>query len=439
MENYDSNELIDYLNNPIKKGLWSLSATVDDEEEINTLIEKKNPFFKDYIPILSFRFIQWFGDMVILSSKLDDGEERLLKSYGLLADQERYALRGFRSHSLIGRRFLRKKPMPRKKSESIKNDFKKEIEIIKTSFPKIINVVGGDDLDFISIEPTCHFSFSEDFNQIKALSFDKEALENLKKLIEVFFEDIPAKIDINIKKVYTPELLVYRPYFHLLFLLIQNKRITENQKVMREFQLSFSEAFDLKPEGSIRSSGLAMELLLEEIYESLFRDKAPSKTLGNLFNILNGKVNEIIDGDNNNSTDEKCEDIFKDINCIIKQESNPNLLKVIEISRIILHKTKEMEKKINIVDKKFQLKQEKSSLLFSESITENINKTIELRNLSSHRTMNELTTFQAALALRGTFNLLSWWNYQNTSFSDWDKSIEEVVKSVVKQSENFKL
>src|SRR5659263_136006 len=221
--------------------------------------------------------------------------------------------------------------------------------------------------------------------------------------------------------------------------LIENKRITENQKVMREFQLSFSEAFDLKPEGSIRSSGLAMELLLEEIYESLFRDKAPSKTLGNLFNILNGKVNEIIDGDNNNSTDEKCEDIFKDINCIIKQESNPNLLKVIEISSIILHKTKEMEKKINIVDKKFQLKQEKSSLLFSESITENINKTIELRNLSSHRTMNELTTFQAALALRGTFNLLSWWNYQNTSFSDWDKSIEEVVKSVVKQSENFKL
>lgn len=53
--------------------------------------------------------------------------------------------------------------------------------------------------------------------------------------------------------------------------------------------------------------------------------------------------------------------------------------------------------------------------------------------------MSELTSFQGALALRGAFNLLSWWNFQNESFSDWDKPVEEVVKSLVKQSESFQL
>lgn len=386
---------------------------------------------------MSFRFIQWFGDIVALSTKLDDDEARLLKRYGLITDQERYNLRGFRGRSIL-RRF-RRKPLAKKKSESIKNAFKKEIDLIQANFPKIINVVGEGDLDFISIKPTCHFSFSEDYNQIKVLAFNKETLENLKELINVFFEGTPARYGISIKKIYTPELLIFRPYFHLLFLLIQNKRITENQKVRRELEISFTEAFDGKPEGSIRSSGLAMELLLEEIYESSFREKAPSKALGNLFDLLNGKVNEIIRGTQENPNDEKYEDLFEDINCIIKQESNPNLLKVIEISRIILHRTKEIEKKIDHLDKISQVKKEKSSLLFSETITENIKKTIELRNLSAHRTMSELTSFQGALALRGAFNLLSWWNFQNESFSDWDKPVEEVVKSLVKQSESFQL
>jgi hypothetical protein len=438
MAEYNSDELIDYLNNPIKKGLWSISATIENEEETTTLLDKKNPIFKDYFQYqpLSYGFVQWFNDIVVLASDLNDNE-KLLKNYGLTADSEKYnRFQGIRRYF-----YLRGRKFSKKKSETIKNTFKKEIEVIKEKFPKIVNVVSTDGLDFISIKPTFHFSFNlpQDTNQIKVITFSRETADNLKEVIETFFMDTPAKINFDVKKIYTPELLIFRPYFHLIFLLIQNKKITENRVITRELKLSLTEAFEGKPEGSIRSSGLAMEMILEEIYESCFREKAPSQALGNLFDMLNGKVNEIIKGVPQTSKDDPSEDIFKKINCIIMQETNPNILKTIETLRVLLHRSREMEKKLSQIEKSFQIKKEKRSLLFSESITENIKRTIELRNLSSHRTIEELTPFQAALALRGTFNLLSWWNFQNNSLTDWDKPIEEVVNSMVKYAESFQL
>ena len=429
LESYSREGLLSYLNNPTRHGLWSLTVTIENPEVYYNNLTKRDPEFKNYPPIFSWLVGIWLGDITALVSSEDDHDTALLKRAGLILDEDRYFRRRIRSRGfpIYGRRG-RLTPQKKKSKSGL---YSEEIAKAKELLPFLHNVVSDAGFDFMSLTKPCHFSIVEEGrkrNQFEVLSVDRITLEHFHEVLSLFHSNAGCECKMLSKKMYTPENKVFIPYFHALYLACNAFSISTNPDLVREINSSLTEVFEGKPDGAIRCCGLAMDFLLEEIYETCFREKAPDKPLGELFDSISSKARQILEGNIATQAIHEEPHEFKRLAEIIDGEKGTNVGSCAEVTRLVLHENKEILKRLDKIETKLQISKKSPNPFFSQSMLDSVRKSLDMRNAGSHRGREELTPYHAAMCMKGVINLLNWWEDQNRSISNWDEETTAVVR-----------
>jgi hypothetical protein len=431
VDSYSREHLMGYLNNPTRHGLWDLTITIDNPDAFHAGLVKRDAVFKDYPPLPSWLVGICLSQLATVIAGKEDPDASFMRRVGLIQDDVRYirrssSRRGFPSYAPRVKLSTRKK----KTKESL---YAQEIEKMRELFPGLRNVISDSGYDFLSTTKPKHFSLwlgSRNRNQIEVLSIDKHTLEDLQKMIALLISNAGTSSSDQLSKIYTPEYKMFIPYFHALFLASNSFSISNNPDITREISSALTEIFEGKPDGAIRCSGLAMDFLLEEVYETCFREKAPDKPLGELFESIRTKATQILEGDRPADSILPENEEFARLAEVIKVEGNSSAGACASAARFAIHQNKEIGKRLEKIEHKLQIGKKSPHPFFSQSMLDSVYKATDLRNAGSHRGREELTPFHTAMCMRGVVNLLSWWEFQRGNLPDWDADLKTIIKGL---------
>jgi len=432
---YSRETILGYLNNPIHSGLWSLTTKIDNPETFQKGLADRDKAYREYPPIPGWLIGLCLGDLTQVISDEDDRDTILLRRAGLIIDSDRFLRRSTRSTAI--RYYPRGKKLSTRKKKSKQTLYEQEVVRMRALFPGLHNVVSDSGFDFLSVSNPSHFSIWLEARgagrTMEVLSIDKTTLENLQQIIEMLVTNSGSSCEFKLKKVYTPEYKMFVTYFHTLFLASSSFSLSPNPDVVREINSSLSEVFEGKPDGAIRCCGLAVDFLLEEIFESSFREKAPNKPLGELLDSVKSKALEILHHGESNTTKSPIDEEFVRLGRLESSETVGALSPLVDSVRLSLHTSNEIEKRLQRIERKLQMGEKRPHPLFSESLLKSVSRATSLRNAGSHRGREELTSFHAATCMKGVLNLLYWWDHQCRVVGDWDASVEDVVSILARE------
>jgi len=431
VDRYSKEQLMGFLNNPTRHGLWNLEVTIDDVDTFYNGLVKRDATFKDFPPIPSWLVGICLSQLTTVIAGKEDPDAALMRRVGLIQDDLRY-VRSSSSRSRMPMYAPRFKLSTQKK-KSKASLYAQEIEKMRELFPGLRHVISDSGYDFLSTTKPRHFSLlleSRKRTNIDVLSADKHTLEDLQRMISLLVSNAGTSTSDRLSKIYTPEYKMFIPYFHVLFLASNSFQISNNPNITREINSTLTEIFEGKPDGAVRCTGLAMDFLLEEIYETCFRDKAPNKPLGELFDSIRTRATQILEGDKPESIPSPESDEFARIAEVIKAEGESNTSACARAARFAIHQNREITKRLEKVEQKLQIGKRSPHPFFSQSMLDSFSKATDLRNAGTHRGREEVTPFHTAMCMRGVLNLLSWWESQKGNVTDWDADLKQIIKQL---------
>lgn len=417
-----STTLIRALCNPLEIGTWILDFEIDENDtKLEEFFEdRESIFLRDSFAVsLLTAFHKWFESDSESKKTRTFLNSWNMKIFDQISNSNRFALLGH----------------DRADVENIANKLRQEFMSKLGSFAPITlaNESFSGDFGFISLKNRQFFSMllprgnRKGIRSLVFVSYDKEPLEELKNLLEKI--TTPKKI--SLVKKYAPEDLVFKNYPFLIAMASLGS-VTENQKIHLNIRSALKEFFDNKTDGSVRFSGLAMEEIFAEIYETVIRDRAPkSAGLTETLVLLKKKVSDIYYPV---AVGDYAQVLTEAIEKYSASTSNETINKKFMIHMV--ERTRRIEKGIDSIEK--SLKTEKEHILFTNDLCNSVHPTIDYRNMVSHRYSEGIGSFEVALSLRGVIHLLIWWEYLKRSVANWDTPKESVLKKfLVPQSKSF--
>ena len=435
LTNNEIDDIVNYLHNPTKTGIWTLKAKWNSENSILRFIESEtNDFIKknDTLSItlgkreISFNLnnpeilseieqnIQKFTFILKLfvyihKTKMSDGEQSL-----------DFLMSDFDQEDLIVFEML---------------DLNKIEEKFIDSYNYFV-----ENIFFDKLQPTIRsnsiFKFNKGNiiltegiidNSIKLMSINYDSIE----IIHHFLNHLNQISEERIEAHFSPEEVVFDQYISYLDAVYL--KIIEYSLFKKLMQQGISEFKRKMYSNCIGTIGIMAEDILIQIYETLFREEAPkNKTLGQMFDQIRLNPKKKISKEISPAIE--LNDLFDETNSnleILKSQDNVQK-ETLMIIRKMLHYVKQQNEITKDIIKK-KLSQEISTSVFPKKIQMNLNELIKYRNAISHKSRIPIAKYEATRTVFCVMALLIWWNNEK-QLIEWHDSEEEIINKIIERN-----
>lgn len=256
---------------------------------------------------------------------------------------------------------------------------------------------------------------------VQQMSLNKDILVNLND----FFIAIDQIYDVSLIKIYSPEDDLFIPYFSYLTSVIDSIAIDHKtkQQILNAFNYFNSEDYI----HCVSSLGRIAEDYLTQIYETFTRKPvAKSKTIGQIYDLLHNEIKLVFKPEKTQPSDYK--DILNKIKDLNKnsddfQKNVENLLRSL-VTNINKDKNHTSEKIKDIIQ------DSNKTSIFPKSIQENFDELLRYRNAASHKTRVPIGDYESIKTLYCLYTIINWWNLQKEN-TDWSEDPLIILKNAV--------
>jgi hypothetical protein len=434
---YESEKLLAYLNDPMGVGVWRVNirfkrpppakVNVKTASGTGVVHRTRNP---------ADEFFLWLMYDAIPPPEGEDDEAKMIRLRraellvrGSAFGVSRSSLRNALIHGRRAISRLRDEGEEAAESQSAGG----VIQLFRSLFPNTqiagteqgLELTAAGDPQQVTVVPSASL-------ELTAISVSKESLERFIRVATEFSahtHDILSPNPPSIEKRYTPEELVFTPYFVVLDSYLRRKHITDDGAVERDIVQAAKDGLAGKPVDSIRNSGLALEQVLAEIYEQCFREKAPNKPLGVELREIAAKAREILPNEPAPDSLPNLAHLESDIGAHIETHQDPGVKRGLVATQHLLAERRRISTRLAHLEH-ILAPRSKSHPFFSDDIFRSVDRAVNLRNAATHRTTQRITVLEAAAASRGLLNLVYWWSQRGRIVEDWDRPLKEVVRAV---------
>lgn len=262
----------------------------------------------------------------------------------------------------------------------------------------------------------------KDSKIISIASTSKEDIEKLAK----FYSKLGIIKEISIKRVFSPDDRLFKPYFRMLSSVFHN--VVTETSVSKRFREALNYYRDDDFQHCISTLGLIAESYLQQIYSTLIRDELPNGlTLGQTLDALHKKIEEIVNPNSNQSRS------LENLSSMIKNIEDKKEIKdlksiLLEIHRLIEDDRKFFTKKINDRNNS-----NKTASPFPKKILINVNELLKWRNSAAHNSRIALGNHEADRTIFCLVRLINWWNVTSNGI-DWNKNKADIISELVSNS-----
>lgn len=414
MISQDEHERIEkFIKNPVKEGLWESVFTWDNESRINKVINGNS----DLRPVHNTNPIKIF------------------ETLKFLVDDEEYPLNEIAKKNTIP---APQKPFYLKSSDDdIKKLFTKFEEIKKIqinyvdSFHSYI-IINGD------LNHILQYPQYQD-NTLIVLSTNKEASKNI---YEILSSCNAVKDDFRIKPRWSPQDKLRHSMFNFTNSIVHSLFIADYQ-VKTYFIKAYNAYFQNQYDDTIAHLGKATEVLLTNIYESLFREYPnTTDTMGSLLGSIESKVNEVYSTKNNEIEPANFDEVRKFIeNEFNKNDDKDKNYKGI-FHQIITSLKKEQKYHKHLLKEKSSANQHQ---IFPKHIHNYLKEIVKDRNAVSHNSSKFFNMQDCQNVLFYFLEAYNWWqkiyneNSENNNENkvDWSKDKNKIIQKIIELRNSF--
>ncbi|HEX8502802.1 MAG TPA: hypothetical protein VF659_19620 [Pyrinomonadaceae bacterium] len=424
--------VLEYLKNPIKTGVWALTANWLTDAGISQYI------WQEFSQKLERQ-----ATGVILNH--EEGKTTKLT----LETLNDIKVDIFHRVSFILRLFAYLK--------AIEDTPGEEVEIDKASVKTIVNSLDLDKLQRTFSDAFSHFKDHIYFENFKPVM--KTGIPFLSKNGFMFslttpkineqityhslhpkgLEDFAALLiklgkisDSEVMPTFSPEEQVLAPYF--FFARLAYSKIINDDRLHPLFTKSFTEYEANRYESTISTLGLIGEDFLTQIYETLFRESVPKgQTMGQLYDLIQSKTAKLFQKAPPQPPD--IDSMYKAVNEQIgrvESDPPPSTVDTLKLLRQAITLIKE-ERAYNREIAKEHQKHTSAISIFPSRIRENINDLIRFRNAASHKSRVPLSDYEALRTLHCLISLIVWWHSEIRAVN-WDDNSVTIIKKMTERS-----
>jgi len=426
-----------FLLNPQQEGLWVLSLSLTNIPVIidsDSLREEESRFgrYSRYRPTSQLRKVLDF-----LFKLLPEKEKENLREQEFMF--RRRDVFPFRSVDVPRLSYRQLRARKEKFPIDVKKKYVKQFKVALDEYRNnLMNynyfaVEGRDEFDnLINFDTGQIMRILSSYMDFTVISLHKEILNSLVTILRSL--EIVEKNSVKLTKLLRPEKDLMAHYVHI-FGASKWKETLENPNVIDSVRLAVEEFENRRYSYSIRSSGLSMEEILVDVYETFLRKNAPhgdQATLTHLIQNIMTETKDLVHSQKIGPKKTESEFDFSRINNLItsnEQNGNQDIVDLGKILRELMQNAIEL-KKHNIIKQPAE-----EPILFPQQVLESIQQTTKLRNDVSHRRQSEIGVFEAAKALHGVYLISKWWNNEK-SLIDWDSTKEDILIKALERNKN---
>lgn len=283
-------------------------------------------------------------------------------------------------------------------------------------------IINGD-LTFVFEIPTYYNS-----GVLKLLSIDKE----INKKVDKIFKALSYRGNETTRKLYYPQDVLINPFFVYVDVVSRDIFPEYTQDIF--FKDSYKSFLAQEYENSMSKIGKLCEYTLSEIYQTLFREFVPEgSTIGKLHSSIHKKVMEKLKLPNKKSERANFDELYSYAKNLEEKDSIPDqeLIKTIRLLSSLLKKEQNYNKKIieNNGDKY------PSISIFPKHIAGYLKKILHYRNSVSHNSGTYFSYIDNLNMLFYYITFHSWWR-DTYHHIDSEQDEIDILKSIISIAEN---
>jgi hypothetical protein len=267
--------------------------------------------------------------------------------------------------------------------------------------------------------------YNEHYERISLCALTKSPLEKIK----IFFEKIGKITNSKIRHEYTPQETIFKPYFSFLEIAFPNFILSKNDL----FSEAFNEYREQKYESCVIILGKIAEYYLKQIYETFHRDFLPkNSTMGDTYSSIDNIIKNLSKCDTVTAPNIKL--LFDKVNTLLSDKSGiteeTRNQKTLELIREVLVFINEDRKYTTFLIEKINKKETKISL-FPDNINSNIKELIAYRNATAHNLNTVIGDYESQRMAYCCITLIIWWeNIKDLIDSEEDHKIliEKIIE-----------
>jgi len=304
--------------------------------------------------------------------------------------------------------------------EKLQKDFEGEIQRYKSMNNKV-----SIERERISINEKFSL-FSDEDDQLHLIALDKEIfiiISDILKLLNIFQSE-------KVRRIFSPEELLLNPYY--AYSDIYSKKLFDDARSLSLFNNSYTKFKEEEYEHSISDLGKATEILLTNIYETLFREKiSDGDTIGKLSNKLESSIDNLYQKSKKVLEYPNYDEIFKELKQLESDKTieDKNIIDILRTMTRLLKQEQEHNKYLHNDKKNI------SHSIFPSNIQKNLKKILSYRNTVSHSNGIKLGKPDNLKMLFYYVTLNLWWKDEYDSI-DWDASKEDIIRNMVKENKS---
>lgn len=430
--------IVNYLHNPTKVGIWSLKAKWNPENSIIKYIESE---INEYIS-KNEKLTIIFGKREI---ELDLKNPEILKQIKENLKRFSFILRLFTYFHKL------KLSKDEQSSEFLRSDFDQDdilifemldMEKIEEKYKDAYNLF-KDDLYCDEMVPKIVSNVIFKFNKghiiltylsesISIISINHDSI----KIVNDFLGYLNLIEEIRIEAYFSPEEVVFDQY--ITYLKSVRSKIIEYPVFNRLLADGISEFFKDNFSGCIGTIGIMAEDLFTQIYETLYREEAPkSLSMGQMYDQIQREIQKRLSAER---IDPMIEGniLFKETNKILDKIKSQDMnvqKETLELIRKVLQNIKEQNEFTRDLIKK-KTSTDGAISLFPKKIQSNLNELIKYRNAISHKSRIPIGKYEATRTVFCVMTLLLWWNNER-KLIDWEESEEGIIMKIVERNKSI--
>lgn len=392
----------EFIKNPVKKGLWESVFTWDNESTINKVINENNESIPAYYRI--------FETLKFLIDKEEYSNNQIFKKNTIPSPQKPLYLKD--SNDYIKKLFTN--------FEKIKNI---QINLIDPFHSYII--INGD-LNHILQYP----QYVD--NTFIVLSTNKEASNNIHKILS---SCNAVKEPCQIKPRWSPQDKLRHSMFNFTNSIVHSLFIADYQ-VKNYFIKAYSAYFQGHYDNTIAHLGKASEVLLTNIYESLFREYPnTTDTMGSLLGSIQSKVNAEYSTKNNEIKPANFDEVRKFIENEFNKNDDEDKNYEGIFHQIITSLKEEQKYHIHLLKEKSSANQHQ---IFPKHIYSYLKEIVKERNAVSHNSGKVFNMQDCQNILFYFLEAYNWWQkIYNEKKVNWEKDKSEIIKEIINLKSQF--
>jgi hypothetical protein len=430
-------DIVSYLHNPTKKGIWSLKAKWNIDRGFFRFIESE---IDEYIRANEKLSIIFGKREIIVDIKNPEIISKIKKDFKRFT----FIVRLFTYINKI------KMSTGEQSSDFLRSNFNQDdivifemldIEKIEENYRDAYNIFVTDifcnELTS-SIQEDMIFKFNKgNFiltgldKSISIISISGDSI----KIIRSFLESLNLIEEVRLEAQFTPEEVIFDQY--ITFLKEVYPKIIEYHAFIRLMQQGISEFSHENYSNFIGTVGIMTEDLLIQIFETFFRDEAPKNlSMGQMADQIQKKILENLSSESVKPSMD-LNNLYKEVNSILEGVSQDTdaQKKTLELIRKVLQYIKEQNESTRDIIKK-KLSPEAKISIFPRKIQSNLNELLKYRNAISHKSNIPIGKYEATRTVFCFMTLLIWWNNERIMIN-WDDTEEGIIKTTVERNKNI--